>query len=103
PSGQTPWSFLRAPMVLKFAEAAKDWVTLWPRSSQPLEEDPDVAPEPDEDGMYPAWDGAAAEEVRESSTAATWALVYQQQQTADEASFTPVCVNGSVNRMRKPG
>lgn len=103
PSGKSPWSFLRAPMVLRFAEDPKDWVTLWPRSTQPLEEDPDEAPEPDEDGMYPAWDGPAAAEVRESSTAATWALVYQQQQTADDSSFTPVCVNGSVNRMRKPG
>lgn len=99
-SGRSPWSYLRQPMVLRFAEDPQDWVTLWPRSSTPMDESDT---ECDEDGLYPAWDGPSAARVRDSKPPAVWSLVYQQQQTAEDAVFKPLCVQSSVNRRRKPG
>jgi len=61
-TGKSPWTVLRTPAVLEYAEDPKDWVTLWPKSSQPLDENLEV--EPDKDGMYPAWDGPSCAEAR---------------------------------------
>lgn len=100
-SGRTTWTYLSQPAVLEFADDPKDWKTLWPRSSAPLDaEDPG---EPDEDGTWAAWDGPALREVRDSVRLSTWSLVYMQQQIADDAIFDPVCVQGSINRIRKCG
>lgn len=98
-SGRSPWSLLRQPMVLKYADDPKDWVTLWPRSSTPFDE----ASEPEEDGTYVMWDGPACARVRDSKPPAVWSLVYQQQQVADDAVFNPTAVLGSVNKRRRPG
>ena len=87
-------------MVLAFAEDPKDWRTLWPRTSTPMDETGEDA---DEDGMFPAWDGPACAKVRDSKPPAVWSLVYQQQQTAEDAVFKPICVFGSVDGRRKPG
>jgi hypothetical protein len=99
-NGRSPWSYLRQPMVLAFSEDPKDWKTLWPHTSTPLDE---LEEEPDENGLYPAWDGPACAKVRDSKPPAVWSLVYQQQQTAEDATFKPICVLGSVNGQRKPG
>lgn len=100
-SGESPWTYLAQPAVLEFAEDPKDWRTLWPKSAQPLDEA--TAEEPDDDGMYPAWDGPALADVRSSNRPAVWALVYMQQQTGSDMTFEPACVNGSIDRRRKPG
>lgn len=98
-SGKSPWSYLRQPMVRRFAPDPADWLTLWPSSSSPM----DAASEPRPDGLYDAWPGPQAAQVRDSKPPAIWALVYQQQQTADDATFHPLCVNASVDRRRKAG
>lgn len=98
-SGRSPWSYLRQPMVLEFAEDPADWKTLWPRTSTPAD-DLEVA---DEDGLYPMWDGERANKIRNSKPAAVWSLVYQQQQTAEDATFKPLCVASCVDKRRKAG
>lgn len=99
-SGRSPWSYLRQPMVLAFADEPAKWKTLWPRTSTPMDESDTT---PDADGLYTAWDGVAAARVRDSKPPAVWSLVYQQQQTAEDAVFKPACVMGSIDRRRKPG
>jgi hypothetical protein len=100
-SGRSVWTCLRQPAVLEYADTPEEWVTLWPRSNQPL--DAEAPDEPDEEGRYPAWDGPKLKDVRDSVKVSTWSLVYQQEQIAEDAIFDPVCVNGSVNRLRKSG
>lgn len=100
-SGRSPWTYLGQPAVLEYGETPEDWVTLWPRSSQPLDEE--NADAPDEEGLYPAWDGRALSDVRESVRPRTWSLVYMQQEVAEDTVFHPSCVWGSVDRRRKPG
>lgn len=98
-SGKTPWTYLGQPAVLQYSENPEDWVTLWPRSTQPLDEEQ----EPEEDGLYEAWSGPKLSEVRDDLPPKTWSLVYMQQQVADDTTFDPMCVWGSTNRRRKPG
>lgn len=98
--GVSPWTYLRQPMVLQFAEEIPDWITLWPRSSTPYDTSDEV---PDEDGTYAMFDGPKADEVRSRSSAQVWSMVYQQSPINDDAIFKPTAVYGSMNRMRKPG
>lgn len=100
-SGVSAWTYLSQPAVLEFADDAKDWKTLWPRSNAPL--DAEDAGAPAEDGSYAAWDGPALREVRDAIRLSTWSLVYMQQQVSDDAVFNPQCVRASQNRIRKPG
>ena len=100
-SGKSPWTYIAQPAVLQFAEKPEDWVTLWPRSSKPMDEAADE--HPGEDGLYTCWDGPSLLEVRSSNRPAVWALVYQQQTVGDDMTFQPLCVWGSVDRRRKPG
>ena len=99
-SGHSPWSYLRQPAVLSFAEKAEDWVTLWPKSTTPYDEADKVV---DEYGLYTMFDGPACSKIRNDKPPAVWSLVYQQQQTAEDAAFKPLCVMSSINRVRKPG
>lgn len=99
--GQSPWTYLAQPAVLEYAEDPKDWLTLWPRAAQPLDEA--SGEEPGDDGLYTAWDGLALQSVRDSNRPGVWALVYMQQQVSEDMTFHPVCVWGSVDRRRKPG
>lgn len=98
-SGRSPWTVLRQPAVLAYAEDPKDWVTLWPRTTRPME----TGQSPDADGTYEAWDGPRLNRVRDAKPPRVWSLVYQQAEVADDATFDPLCVNGSVDRRRKPG
>ena len=100
-SGESPWTYIAQPAVLEFAPDPKDWLTLWPKSHQPLDEA--GAEKPDADGMYPAWDGAALFRVRAPNRPGVWALVYMQQQVSEDMTFHPVCVWATVDRRRKPG
>lgn len=98
-NGKVPWSYLSMPAVLQYADTPQDWVTLWPKSEQPLSEE-DVA---DNDGLYDRWTGPRLDEVRNEAGPTKWSLVYQNLDVAEDAIFDPVCVRGAVNGMRKPG
>lgn len=100
-TGRSPWTYLAQPAVLEFTENSEDWITLWPRSAQPLDEAGGETA--DEDGLYRAWDGPALEVVRNSNRPGVWALVYMQQQVSEDMTFHPLCVHGSIDRRRKPG
>jgi len=99
-SGKSPWSYLKQPMVREFADDPEDWVTLWPRSSSGYDQ-ADVTP--DENGEYVMFDGPACNRLRNAKPPAVWALVYQQDQVAEDATFQPLAVMGSVDRRRKHG
>jgi len=99
-SGRSPWSYLRQPAVLQFAENAEDWVTLWPKSTTPYDEADKAV---DSHDLYTMFDGPACAKIRDSKPPAVWSLVYMQQQTAEDAAFKPLCVMSAVDRRRKPG
>lgn len=101
-AGRSPWSYLRQPMVLRFEEDPNDWVTLWPRSSSPFDES-DTDESKDADGTWAMWDGPACSAIRSAKPPKIWSLVYMQQQVADENVFSPLMINGCIDRRRKPG
>jgi hypothetical protein len=101
-SGKSSWSHMKQPAVIEYGESPEDWVTLWPRSTQPFDPD-DETSVPDEDGMYPTWDGPKLAEKRNSIDPAKWSLLYQQEETNATNTFKREAVWGSVNRLRKPG
>jgi hypothetical protein len=100
-SGQTPWSYIKMPMVLHYADDPKDWVTLWPLSSTPWDTADD--PKDPETGLYIAWNGPACAKVRGSKPPNVWSLVYQQEDVPDDATFHPDCIKGSEDGRRMPG
>ena len=100
--GKTPFTYMSMPAVLEYDDDPEKWVTLWPKSNIPWEgSDDDILP--DEDGLYPKWNGPALFRRRSEVSPAAWALVYQQQDVQEDSIFPPACVQGSVNRMRKRG
>lgn len=100
-SGRSPWSYLRQPYVLQFAENPEDWVTLWPKSTTPMSSsDKEIPGEP---GWYWAKPGTVANKVRNSKPARVWSLVYMQQESASNATFTPEMIAAATNRFRKKG
>ena len=100
--GKSPFTYLAMPAVLEFHENPEDWVTLWPKSNIPWEGS-DENLQPDEDGLYPKWNGPALFRRRSEVSASAWALVYQQQDVQEDSIFPPVCVQGSIKGMRKRG
>jgi hypothetical protein len=90
------------PAVLEYNDDPEKWTTLWPKSNIPWEGSEDNIL-PDEDGLYPKWNGPALFRRRSEVSPAAWALVYQQQDVQEDSIFPPACVQGSVNRMRKRG
>ena len=100
PSGTSPWTYLAMPAVLEFDDEPNNWQTLWPYSDRPWAGDP---ADPDENGLFPRWDGTRMHARREVLDAKTWAMVYQQQDVNSEAVFAPEAVRGSVNGMRSCG
>ena len=101
-NGKTPFTYFAMPAVLEFDEKPEGWKTLWPKSHIPWEGS-DEGVLPDEDGMYPKWDGPALFRRRSEVSPSAWALVYQQQDVQEDSIFSPACVQGSINRMRKRG
>lgn len=97
--GEVPWTVLRIPAVLEYAEEEKDWVTAWPRADIPFSE----ADAPGEDGMYARWTGPRLARVRNEVGPKRWGLVYQQQDVPDDSTFDPVAVRGSIDTGRGPG
>jgi hypothetical protein len=101
-SGKTPFTYMAMPAALETYDNPEKWVTLWPKSHIPWEgADEDL--QPDENGLYPKWDGPALFRRRSEVSASAWALVYQQQDVQEDSIFAPACVQGSINGMRKRG
>jgi hypothetical protein len=103
PDDESPWSYLAMPAVLEFADRVEDWVTLWPRSNQPEAGAKGEALEPDEDGWFPKWDGPRLSKKRKRVSPRAWAMVYMQQQVADDAIFHPDAVRAAINGNRMAG
>jgi len=102
-NGQSPWTYLTQPAVLEYAVDPKDWVTLWPETNvEPMDFGQGIPP-PNEDGMWPMWDGLALSEVRDGMSAENWARVYMQAQISDSMTFTQAMIEGCTNDLRVPG
>lgn len=97
-NGRSPFTYFAMPAVLDFKDNPKDWVTLWPKTDQKS-----GTKEPDAEGFYSKWNGPALYRRRGEVTPSTWALVYQQQDIQENSIFSPVCVQGSINGMRRVG
>ena len=97
--GKTPFTYCAMPAVLEFDEDPKKWKTLWPATDQ-QESDLDNALE---NGLYPKWDGPSLFKRRSEVAPSVWAMVYQQEDVQEDSIFSPTCVAGSVNGMRKRG
>ena len=102
PDEESPWTYLAMPAVLQAADDPKDWVTLWPKSNQP-EVTKGAFREPDENGLFPKWDGPALFKKRARMRPENWARVYMQQQTSGSEIFDSEAVNGCINQNRIPG
>lgn len=103
PDEESPWSYLSMPAVLEFKENAEDWVTLWPKSNQPEPGSKADTQVPDEDGLFPKWDGSRLAQKRRRVSPRAWAMVYQQQQVADDAIFSAEAIKASINGNRMCG
>lgn len=97
--GKTPFTYAAMPAVLEFDENPKNWKTLWPKSNQQENELDDA----DENGLFPKWDGPSLFTRRSEVAPSVWAMVYQQEDVVENSIFSPTCVAGSVNGMRKRG
>lgn len=100
PDGRSPWTYLAQPAVLQYAEDPEDWITLWPRSNVPWIGTSD---EPDEDGLYPRWDGKRLRQRRGMLDPKTWSMVYMQADVAETSIFDPKSIRACVNGNRTVG
>lgn len=97
--GKSPFTYFAQPAVLEFDEKPASWKTLWPYTDSP-EGDKD---EPNEQGLYPKWDGPSLFTRRSEVAPSVWAMVYQQEDVVEDSIFSPTAVAGCVNGMRKRG
>lgn len=97
--GKTPFTYMSMPAVLEFDEDPKKWKTLWPWTDR-AEGEKD---EPNEQGLYPKWDGPSLFTRRSEVAPSVWAMVYQQEDVQSDSIFSPTIVSGCVNGMRKRG
>lgn len=99
--GESPWTYFAQPAVLEYADTPAEWKTLWPKSNATIEDGADEV-DPDEDGLYPAWDGPALAEARDSISESDWAMIYMQADVQESATFPAHAVKGSC-KMRDVG
>jgi hypothetical protein len=97
--GVSPFTYCAMPAVLEFDEDPKQWKTLWAETDQQENSKDDPLP----NGNYPKWDGESLFKRRSQVSPSVWAMVYQQEDVTEDAIFSPTCVAGSVNGMRKRG
>jgi hypothetical protein len=97
-----PWTRFSTPAVLEFADDPEDWVTLWPRSN--IKKKNQIVT-PDEDGLYPKWDGPALARMKKrvSTDPYAWPLKYQQEEVVEDAIFPREAVYGCVSKHRQVG
>ena len=103
PEEVSPWTYLAMPAVLEFQDEQVDWLTLWPRSNQPEAGARGEDTEPGPDGFFPKWDGPRLAKKRARVSPRAWALVYQQQQVADDGIFSAEALRASINGNRMTG
>lgn len=103
PDEVSPWTYLAMPAVLQFTEDVADWETLWPKSNQPEPGTRGADAEPDEDGLFAKWNGPRLAKKRARVSPRAWALVYQQQQVADQGIFSAEALRASINGNRMTG
>ena len=103
PDEASPWSYLSMPAVLEFNNKEADWVTLWPRSNQPEPGSKIETQEADAEGYYAKWDGPRLSKKRRRVSPRAWAMVYQQQQVAEDAVFNPEMIKAAINGNRMAG
>jgi len=100
-TGESPYTYLSQPAVLEMYDDPKDWVTLWPWTNvEPMGLD---KVEPNENGLYPMWNGPALAEKRNQMSAETWSRVYMQAQISQSTTFTQAEIDGCTNGGRLPG
>ena len=100
---EVPWTYLSQPAVLEMPSAdPSTWITLWPRSNQRPRGKSFEDLEPDGDGLFPKWGGPQLSRKRSGMSPRNWSMVYQQEQVAGDAIFTPAAVNG-CSSSRRPG
>ena len=97
--GKTPFTYCAMPAVLEFDENPENWKTLWSRTNIQENDIDEIG----EDGLYPKWDGPSLFKRRSEVAPSVWAMVYQQEDVVENSIFSPTCVAGSVNGMRKRG
>ena len=97
--GKSPFTYFAMPAVLQFDEKPENWRTLWPKTTMQENE----IDEPDDNGLYPKWDGPSLFTRRSEVAASVWAMVYQQEDVQSDSIFSPTAVAGCVNGMRKRG
>jgi len=97
--GKSPFTYCAMPAVLEFDENPTNWKTLWPRTNIQENNIDEIGP----DGLYPKWDGPSLFKRRSEVAPSVWAMVYQQEDVMEDSIFSPTCVAGSVNGMRKRG
>jgi hypothetical protein len=97
--GKSPFTYFAMPAVLQFDEKPDNWKTLWPKTT--LQEN--EIDEPDENGLYPKWDGPSLFTRRSEVAPSVWAMVYQQEDVQSDSIFAPAAIAGCVNGMRKRG
>jgi len=97
--GKSPFTYFACPAVLEFDENPKNWKTLWPWTDRSEGE----KDEPNEQGLYPKWDGPSLFTRRSEVAPSVWAMVYQQEDIESDSIFAPAIVAGCVNGMRKRG
>jgi hypothetical protein len=97
--GKTPFTYCAMPAVLEFDENPNNWKTLWSRTNIQENDIDEIG----DDGLYPKWDGPSLFKRRSEVAPSVWAMVYQQEDVVENSIFSPTCVAGSVNGMRKRG
>ena len=98
--GKCPFTYMGMPAVLEYDEDPAKWVTLWAKSDSPWDGDEDI---PDEDGLYPKWDGKTLQRRRGEVTPSTWALVYQQEDVEEDSIFPPALIQACIKGTRRRG
>ena len=97
--GKSPFTYCAMPAVLEFDENPENWKTLWSRTNIQENDIDEIG----EDGLYPKWDGPSLFKRRSEVAPSVWAMVYQQEDVVENSIFSPTCVAGAVNGMRKRG
>lgn len=102
--GESPFTYLTQPAVLEFADEPKDWKTLWPKSNRPpVSIKARNIVQPDENGLWPRWNGEMLSKVRSKRSPRNWSMIYMQEQVVEDAVFPVDNVVGCINGMRHIG
>lgn len=101
---ESPWTYLTQPAVEEYHPDPKDWVTLWPKTNRPpVSRVARALVQQDENGLWPAKDGLALVKQRRKTSARNWALVFQQEDVAEDSIFDPKDLQACTEERRYAG